>query len=40
MLNIRIQVKADLEQVEAHVVSKVETVKNLVEKVIDRNIGL
>ena len=38
MLNIRKQVKADLERVEAHVVSKIETVKNLVEKVIDRKV--
>ena len=38
MQNIRKQVKADIELVETHVVKKVEEVKSLVEKVIDKKV--
>ena len=38
MQNIRKQVKADIERVEAHVVSKVDEVKSMVEKVIDKKV--
>ena len=37
--NIRKQVKLDLEQVEAHVVNKVEEVKSMVEKVINKKVN-
>ena len=39
MQNIRKQVKADIERVEGHVVNKVEEVKSMVEKVIDKKVN-